>query len=297
MRVRDERTRHYRRLRRLRGAARRWTVAAGGLVGVTAVLVPYQGVGAIDAVWAGLAGGAVVLAWLRWTDARALAAQPAPDPPDPAQTDDRWLSMLAQLPGGHQLAENIQRQRIRAGLRGSPAAGAWERLDRSAQTLRQLAGRLRGYEPEALTEAAQVERELRALTERVVSLERAVRVAPAEARPPLQRLRDDHLRHLDDGVDGYEQFVVAAAGYLSESAQVGEPEPVVANLTHATDRLRGVTAALVELRGLTVDVPVPGDPSAGMRVPGGPSGDVRAPGGRSGDIPAPGGPGDVRTPG
>ncbi|MGH3683219.1 MAG: phage shock envelope stress response protein PspM, partial [Natronosporangium sp.] len=58
----DERARYYRRLRRLRGSGRRWTVLAGGLTGGTAVLVPHQGIGALDAIWAGLAGAAVVLA-------------------------------------------------------------------------------------------------------------------------------------------------------------------------------------------------------------------------------------------
>lgn len=245
----DERTRYYRRLRRLRSSARRWTVLAGGLTGATAVLVPYQGIGALDAGWAGLAGAAVVLAWWRWSDARALAAEPAPDPPDPAQAGDRWLSVLGQLPGGYQLAENLRRQRIRGALRGSAALAAWERLDRAARTMRALTGRLRSADQEALREATGVERELRELTTRVTSLEQALRAAPAQAQPPLQELRADHVARLEEGVGAYEQFVVAAAGYLSESARLGDPPgPAVTGLTDATDRLRGVTAGLVELR-------------------------------------------------
>lgn len=246
----DERARYHRRLRRLRGSARRWTVLAGGLTGGTAVLVPYQGVGAFDAIWAGLAGAAVVLAWWRHADARALAAQPAPDPPDPALVTDRWLSRLALLPGGYQLADNLRRQRTRAALRGSAATATWERLDRASRTMRELTGRLRATEPDATREASGVERELRELTDRVASLEQALRAAPPPAQPPLRELCTEHVTRLEHGVAAYEQFVAAAAGYLSESARLGDPAgPAVAGLTDATERLRGVTAGLAELRG------------------------------------------------
>lgn len=263
--MQDERTRHLRRVRRLRGAVRRWTVLAGGLAGAGAVLVPYQGIGALDAVWVGLAGVSAVTAGWRWSDARALAAQPVPDPPDPTLAGDRWLGVLAQVPGGYQLSESIRRQRTRSALRGSAATDAWERLDRSSRTMRTLAERLRGddaMEPAAslsldrsdaspLQEAARVERELRELTNRVASLEEALRSAPAEAQPPLRQLRDDHISHLEQGVAGYEQFVVAAAGYLSESTRAtAGAGPVAAGLTNATERLRGITDGLAELRGL-----------------------------------------------
>ncbi|MGW5673216.1 phage shock envelope stress response protein PspM, partial [Micromonospora sp. NPDC003776] len=52
----DERARHFRRLRRLRRSARRWSVLAGGLGGAAAVLTPYAGLGLPDAAWAGAAG-------------------------------------------------------------------------------------------------------------------------------------------------------------------------------------------------------------------------------------------------
>ncbi|MPZ25168.1 MAG: hypothetical protein GEV12_01615 [Micromonosporaceae bacterium] len=246
----DERARYFRRLRRLRGSARRWTVVAGGLAGATVVLVPYQGIGAFDAIWAGLAGAAVVLAWWRHADARSLAAEPAPEPPDPALAGQRWLSRLAQLPGGYQVAESLRRQRIRAALRGSAATPVWERLDRASRTMRELTGQLRASEADAAREAGGVERELRELTDRVASLEQALRAAPPPAEPALRELHTDHVTRLEHGVAAYEQFVVAAAGYLSESARVGDPPgPAVAGLTDATERLRGVTAGLAELRG------------------------------------------------
>jgi uncharacterized coiled-coil protein SlyX len=257
--VLDERTRYFRRLRRARAAARRWTVLAGGLTGASAVLVPYQGLGAADAVWAGLAGAAVVLAWWRHADARSLASEPAPDPPDPALAGDRWLSLLGQLPGGYPLAENLRRQRVRAALRGSPAVATWERLDRATRTMQALTGRLRSSDADAVREAIGVESELRQLTDRVAGLERALRAAPAEAQPPLRELRADHLGRLEHGVAAYEQFVVAAAGYLSESARLGDPVgPAVTGLTDATERLRGVTAGLSELRDRYGDRRIPG---------------------------------------
>jgi hypothetical protein len=259
--VLDERTRYFRRLRRLRSSARRWTVLAGGLTGTAVVLVPYQGIGAWDAAWAGLAGASMIVSWWRFKDVRELAAQPAPDPPDPALAGDRWLSALAQVPGGYALAEGIRRQRTRGALRGSAAADAWERLDRSARGMRELAGRMPGagpMEPEAVAEAATVERQLRELTNRVASLEQALRLAPAEAHQPLQELRADHIRQLEDGVTAYEEFVVAAAGYLSESARAIGPGAGVPGLTDATDRLRGVTAGLTELRTRYGDLRIPG---------------------------------------
>lgn len=251
----DERARYFRRLRRLRGSARRWTVLAGGFAGAAAVLLPYQGLGAVDAVWAGLAGAAGALAWWRWSDARALAALPAPDPLDPAIAGDRLLSVVAQLPGGRSLAEYLRRQRTRGALRGSAAAPAAERLDRAAQALAGLAARLGGPASDAVREAAGAERGLRQLTDRILELERALRLAPADARSPLDQLRSSHLTRLEQGVAAYEQLVVAAAGYLAEIDRAGSTDPSVARLTDAADLLRGVTSGLAELRNLGGELP------------------------------------------
>jgi hypothetical protein len=248
--MRDERSRHLRQLRRLRSSVRRWTITAGALVGATAILVPYQGLGAVDAIWAGLAGGSLALSWWRWADHRTLAAQPVPDPVDPALAGDQWLALLAQLPGGHAIAERARRVRTRGALRGSAAASSWERLDRASRSLRELTVRLAALDGDAAAEAAAAERRLRELTSRIAGLEEALRLAPAEAHPPLAELRDEHFSQLDAGVSAYEQFVVAAANYLSESGRLGGGDDALAGLTDATERLRGVTEGLAELRRL-----------------------------------------------
>ena len=72
----DERARYFRRLRRLRSSARRWSVLGGGLTAAAAVLTPYAGIGVADAAWAASAGASAALAWWRWSDHRALAAEP-----------------------------------------------------------------------------------------------------------------------------------------------------------------------------------------------------------------------------
>lgn len=254
----DERARYFRRLRRLRNAARRWTVLTGGFLGAAAVLAPYQGLGPFDAVWAGLAGASAGLTWWRWSDARQLAAQPAPEPLDPALAGDRWLSLLAQVPGGYGLAEAIRRQRIRGALRGSHAVQVWERLDRAARSLRGLVPRLKLAPEGTLPEAFRVEQGLRELTNRVVAVEQSLRLAPPDAQPHLRAVRDAQVAQLEQGVAAYEQFVVAAAGWLAESERLGRPDPDLAGLTDATDRLRGVTQGLAELRRAESSLRLPG---------------------------------------
>ena len=72
----DERARYFRRLRRLRRSARRWSVFAGTFAGASVVLVPYGGLGWPDAIWTALTGGTAALTFWRWSDLRELAAQP-----------------------------------------------------------------------------------------------------------------------------------------------------------------------------------------------------------------------------
>jgi hypothetical protein len=241
----DERTRYFRRLKRLRGSARRWSVIGGGLAAATAVLTPYSGIGAVDAVWAGAAGASVALAWWRWSDHRALAATPAPPPPDPALAGQRLAAAIERFPAGRTVMNEVRRQKGRYQLRGSAITEAWDRLDRASATLVALAGRLTGPGEAALLEAAAAESWLRDLGQRVASVERALPLEPglAESHAGL-------VAQFTDGVEAYERLVAAAAHYVAED---GHPvadlkHPAFAGLVDATDRLRGLAEGLSELK-------------------------------------------------
>ncbi|MEU5945691.1 hypothetical protein ABZ793_09015 [Micromonospora sp. NPDC047465] len=249
----DERTRYFRRLSRLRRSARRWSVTAGGLGGAAAVLTPYAGLGLPDAAWAAGAGGALVLAAWRWVDLRALAAQPAPPALDPAEaaarSRARLVAAVERLPAGPGVLAEVRRVRSRVALRGTSAAEPWARLDRAALTLAGMAGRLTGLAGPAVSEAADADRSLRDLAGRVASVERALRLAPADARPPLAEAHRALAGQLEQGVAAYERLVVAAAGYVAEDARPDADHPAASRLTEATDLLHGVASALAELRG------------------------------------------------
>ncbi|NIL63325.1 phage shock envelope stress response protein PspM [Salinispora arenicola] len=248
----DERTRYFRRLGRLRRSARRWSVTAGGLGGAAAVLTPYAGLGLADAAWAAGAGGAIVLATWRWVDLRALAAQPAPPPVDPAQaaahSRARLVAAVERLPIGPGVLAEVRRIRSRVALRGTSAAEPWARLDRAGATFTGLRGRLTGVAEPAVAEATAADRSLRDLAARVADVERAIRLAPPETRRPLQEARVALSGQLDSGVAAYERLVVAAAGYVAENARPDVEHPAAARLTEATDLLHGVASALAELR-------------------------------------------------
>ncbi|WDZ87549.1 phage shock envelope stress response protein PspM [Micromonospora cathayae] len=250
----DERARYFRRLRRLRASARRWSVTAGGLGGAAAILTPYAGIGLPDAAWAGAAGGALALAAWRWIDLRALAAQPAPPALDPAEaaarSRARLVAAVERLPVGPGVLAEVRRFRSRAALRGTAAAEPWARLDRAALTLAGMAGRLTGLAEPALLEAAAADRSLRDLAERVASVERTVRLAPSPARESLADTHRTLVGQLHDGVAAYEQLVVAAAGYVAEDARPTGAHPAASRLTEATDLLHGVASALAELRAV-----------------------------------------------
>ncbi|GGM26289.1 phage shock envelope stress response protein PspM [Micromonospora sp. WMMA1923] len=249
----DERERYFRRLRRLRRSARRWSVTAGGLGGTAAVLIPYAGVGLPDAAWAGAAGTAVAMAVWRWIDLRALAAQPAPAPVDPAEaaarSRARLVAAVERLPAGAGVLAEVRRVRSRVALRGTSVAPLWARLDQAALALGGMSGRLTGLAAPVLGQAAEADRSLRELAGRVVSVERALRLAPAEPRSPLADAHRELVEQLTSGVTAYEQLVVAAAGYLAEDSRPTGTEHVAASrLTEATDLLHGVSSALAELR-------------------------------------------------
>ncbi|MFG3688731.1 hypothetical protein [Micromonospora sp. NPDC047740] len=248
----DERNRHFRRLRRLRRSARRWSVLAGGLGGAAAVLTPYAGIGLPDAVWAGAAGSAIAVAAWRWADLRALAAAPAPPALDPAEaaarSRARLVAAVERLPVGPGVLSEVRRVRSRLALRGTSAATAWARLDRAALTLAGMTGRLTGLAEPAVQEAAEADRSLRDLANRVASVERALKLAPAEAHGSLAEAYGTLAAQLESGVAAYERLVVAAAGYVAEDVRPSTEHPAAARLTEATDLLHGVASALAELR-------------------------------------------------
>jgi hypothetical protein len=250
--VADQRARYFRRLRRLRGSARRWSVLAGGLGGAAAILTPYAGLGLPDAAWAAAAGGSIALAAWRWADLRVLAARPAPPPPDPAltaeQTRARLVAAVERLPAGRGALAEVRRQRARMALRGSAASGPWARLDRAALTLTGLAGRLTGPADPVVLEAAVAERSLRDLADRVASVEKALRFADGESRTSLKAAHQTLATQLDGGVTAYERLVAAAAGYVAEDGRTADEHHSVSRLTEATDLLRGIAAGLAELR-------------------------------------------------
>ncbi|MGC4805450.1 phage shock envelope stress response protein PspM [Micromonospora sp. DT233] len=248
----DERARYFRELGRLRRAARRWSVLAGGLTGAAAVLTPYAGLGLPDAAWAGTAGGALVLAGWRWLDLRAHAARPAPPELAPAEaaarSRARLVSAVERLPAGPGVLAEVRRARSRLALRGTSVAQPWARLDRAALTLDGMTGRLTGLAEPAVLEAAAADRSLRELAGRVVSVERALRLAPADARAPLAEAHRELHEQLVSGVAAYERLVVAAAGYLAEDSRPSAEHAAASRLAEATDLLHGVASALAELR-------------------------------------------------
>jgi hypothetical protein len=248
--VADPRTRYFRTLRRLRRSARRWSVLAGGFGGAAAVLVPLGGVSPVDAVWAAAAGASTALAFWRWSDLRALAAQPPPPEPDPAiaaeQARLKLVATVERNPLGRAAVGEIRRQQALLALRGTAAAESWSRLDRAARALAGMSHRLTGPGEPAQLEAAVAERSLRDLANRVASVEKALRLAPGDTT-----LANSHrvlVDQLATGVVAYEGLVAAAANYVAEDGRVADEDPSVARLTEASDLLRGVAAGLAELR-------------------------------------------------
>jgi hypothetical protein len=245
----DERSRYFRRLKRLRGSARRWSVVGGGLTAAAAVLTPYAGIGLADAAWAASAGASAALAWWRWSDHRALAALPAPPAPPPAIPGQKLVAAVERFPAGRQVLQEVRRHKERYALRGSAVAQAWDRLDRAAMTLTGLAGRLTGPGEAAMLEAAVAEQWLRDLGQRVASVERAIPLSPPDQRAGIEQAHESLAKQFTEGVTAYERLVAAAASYVAEEGQPASAQlPARSCLIEATDRLRGIAEGLSELR-------------------------------------------------
>ncbi|HEX2772899.1 MAG TPA: hypothetical protein VHN18_10785 [Micromonosporaceae bacterium] len=248
----DERTRYFRRVRRLRRSARRWSVLGGALGGAAAILTPYAGIGLADAVWAGTAGGSLVLAAWRWADLRVLAAQTPPPPPDPAAAAERARATLVaaveRLPAGREVLHEVRRQRTRVALRGTTAAAPSARLDRAASALAGLAQRLPEVGASAVQEAALAENALRDLAHRVAGIERTLRLTPDASRGSLTNAHRELTAQLEAGVDAYERLVAAAAECVAADRQLPAGGETMSRLTDAGDLLHGLAAALAELK-------------------------------------------------
>lgn len=244
----DPRARHLTRLRWLRRSARWWTVTAGGLVGATLVLLPYDGIGLPDAFWAAGAGSSVAIAFWRWADLRALAAQPVPEPLSESarasRNQQRLERIVGRLPIGRTAIGELHRVQHLSKLRGSAVADAGSRLDRAAKSLAGLGAQVG---TDVLDEARAAERGLRDLAERAAAVERVLRL-PATTAGPRDQLVTAHVdmvAQLTDGVGAYEGFVTAAASVVAENGLLGEPI-AKGRLTEASDKLRGMAEALAE---------------------------------------------------
>ena len=217
---------------------------AGLLVGATAVLVPYRGLGLWDAFWAAAAGGSLAVTAWRWGDYRALRAEPVPPAIDPALagalTRDRLSTAVRRFPIGRNVLDEFDRQRSALKLRGLTVAEAWRRLDRASTTLSGLSGRLGPTAESAVLEAAVAERSLRELAERTAAVERTMRLGPAGES--LQPAHAALTAQLESGVTAYEQFVTAAAGCVAQE------DTAVSGLADATAFLKGVAEGLADLR-------------------------------------------------
>jgi hypothetical protein len=247
----DPRARYFNRVKRLRRSARRWSVVAGSLVFATAVLLPYAGVGLPDVFWAAAAGGTSALAFWRWSDLRALTAQPAPPELDPvqraAQNQQRIEAVIGKVPIGRTALTELHRVRHLSRVRNSAIAPAATRLDRAMKTFAALAPRLTGPAREVLGEATGAEAALRDLAERIASVERAMKLPQPHGSDQLTVAHTDLQDRFTTGVTAYEGMVSAAAGYVAEDGRLGEPN-AINRLIEAGDRLRGIADGMADLR-------------------------------------------------
>jgi hypothetical protein len=194
------------------------------------------------------AGGSGVLTWWRWSDLRALAAEGAPPPLDPAvraaHTQARIEAVVGRLPIGRAAINEMHRFTHLSRLRGSAVAPAGGRLDQAVKVLTGLAPRLTGPGADALIEARAAEVALRDMAERIASVERALAISPTDG---LVVAHAELLERFTAGVGAYESMVSAAAHYVAEEGRLGGPVSLN-GLTEASDRLRGIATGLSDLR-------------------------------------------------
>jgi hypothetical protein len=229
--VRDPHAAHLRRLERSRRRARRAAVTAAALGGAAAVALPYAGLGLPDLAWAAAAAAATASGLLRRRDDRALRALPVPDAVAPVASGAAVLGLAV-------------RARARLGARGSTAAPLLRRLDRASRAMTLVVARMGSVAAGTRREAGAAEGALREVAARLVAVERAATVAPADARARLDAGAAALRGGLADGVTAYERLVAAAGECVA--ADGGPDGLVVRRLAEATDALRGLAAGLAE---------------------------------------------------
>jgi hypothetical protein len=227
-------------------------VVAGGFVCATAVLLPYHGVALTDVFWAAGAGGTTALAFWRWSDARAVAAEPTPpeltDAQRAALTQHRLESVVGKLPIGRTAINEMHRVAHLSRVRGSAIGPAATRLDKATKAFNGLVPRLTGPAHDVVSEATGAERALRDLAERIASVERAMKMPGAGAQ--VAEAHNGLIARFTVGVEAYEALVAAAAGYVAEDGHLGSPMSIV-HLIEAGDMLKGIADGMGDMRTRT----------------------------------------------
>jgi hypothetical protein len=211
-------------------------VAAAAFGGAAMVALPYQGLGLPDLVWAATAAGAAAASVLRWREDGAVRQLPAPPP--------GARSVLSGFSVGRSAIVLAGQVTARFEARGSSAAPLLRRLDRAARAMDVVVNRLGGAAESTRREAADAEFALRSAASRLVAVERAAAVAPADAQARLDAGALTLCTGLADGVTAYERLVAAAGECVAADSL---PDGIVLRrLTDATDALRGLAAGLAE---------------------------------------------------
>lgn len=239
----------FKKMRRRFRSARRWSVTAGITGGVAAVLLPYQGLGAPDAVWAGLFGGSAIFATLRWIDYRQLAKR------QPAEQEKLAVHGTAALAAEaqhvvHGLAGLLQNKRHAAKFRHSAASKAYRRLQQAAMALDELMPQLAANAREIVDDARSSQRSLHDLAGRIRSVEKSMSM-PSTA----QALRGSHaamVERFELGTAAFEDMVGAVATVVAEQSaldgMVGSQDLTMVQLSEATEKLHAQAHGIEQMR-------------------------------------------------
>jgi hypothetical protein len=238
----DPRTRHLRKLWRSRVAAHVCTVWAATIGGAAAVAVPYAGLGWLDIGWAGMAGGSIAVAALRWRDYRAIQRAPVP-PASPAKPLGQRLAPLV----GPALGGLVDRPKRIVVRRTSAAAPAAARLNYASRALAPLLDRLGPHAGDTGREANAAHATLRELAVRISVVEQSLPTAPLGSRDALLTVREGLVQQFTEGVNAYEGLAGAAAECVAALARGGDTLAVT-RLTEATEALAGLAQGLIEIK-------------------------------------------------